>query len=103
MADTASSASHSGINTRSMDLKSYFRSLKTMIFTSKGFRPENLPEQGVYALALLLTEVIHILMAHHPSVFQEHGLVQHPLHIPDQVGGDEHRAVFVVVGENGIH
>ena len=42
-------------------------------------------------------------MAHHPSVFQEHGLVQHPLHIPDQVGGDEHRAVFVVVGENGIH
>ena len=36
------------------------------------------------------------------SLFQEDGLVQHRLNVPDQVSGDDHGGVLAVVGENGV-
>ena len=42
-------------------------------------------------------------MAYHMAHLEKNGLIQHPFHVADQMGGDQNGAVFVVVGQNRIH
>ena len=41
-------------------------------------------------------------MGENSAVLQEHSLIQHRLHILDEVGGDDDRGVPAVVGEDGV-
>ena len=41
-------------------------------------------------------------MGKNPAVLQEHGFIQHRLHVLDEVGGDDDRGVPAVVGEDGV-
>ena len=40
-------------------------------------------------------------MQDYPALLQEYGIVEHLLHIKDEVRWDEHGAVFAVIGEDG--
>ena len=63
---------------------------------------EHLPEQLVHAAALLLADLIHRLLQQNAALVDEDHVVQHVLHVGDQVGGDHQGGILIIIAENGV-
>ncbi|CAN4028197.1 Immunity protein 17, partial [Dysosmobacter welbionis] len=53
------------------------------------------------AHALLLPDLIHRGLEHHLALIDENDLVQNLFHIGDQVGGDNHCRLGIVIADDG--